>query len=328
MCQRIASRPPIPLAHMSYMSYMRRISYVLPWLRRSWPEMEALLSLAFDNIASKDTQKIRKGLRQIEGMLAQICLSSGKSSTPSKPGHRRNQSAINLGEQPQSTPKKLGQLSEDPAFREFFRLQEGFEWNVALRVADCLERLLGMPSNGQNDVLILSSLSNVQGLLLVHPPSRTIFGRENKMNLLLDLLDPYNCPAIQSAALLVLVTALLATPQNTRIFEQMDGLLTVTALFKDEETTQQVKVKLLEFLYFYLMPEAPVVASGRSPSKLAGVFERRGSSANGDEGGGPGGQSIRSQREKQYELSRYLNNVEGLVQDLQESAPFTSVAAR
>lgn len=90
--------------------------------------MEALLSLAFDNIASKDTQKIRKGLRQIEGMLAQICLSSGKS-TPSKPGHRRNQSAINLGEQPQSTPKKLGQLSEDPAFREFFRLQEGFEWN-------------------------------------------------------------------------------------------------------------------------------------------------------------------------------------------------------
>lgn len=168
----------------------------------------------------------------------------------------------------------------------------------------------------------------MQGLLLLHPPSRTIFGRENKMNLLLDLLDPFNCPAIQSAALLVLVTALLATPQNTRIFEQMDGLLTVTTLFKDEETTQQVKVKLLEFLYFYLMPEAPVQSSGaRSPSKLAGVFERRGSTAHGDEGGA-GDKSIRSQQQKQYELSRYLNNVEGLVQDLQESAPFTSVGAR
>jgi hypothetical protein len=91
--------------------------------------MEALLSLAFDNIASKDTQKIRKGLRQIEGMLAQICLSSGKSSRPSTPGHRRNASAVNLGEQQESTPKKLGHLSEDLAFREFFRLQEGFEWN-------------------------------------------------------------------------------------------------------------------------------------------------------------------------------------------------------
>ncbi|KAL1596664.1 hypothetical protein SLS60_009312 [Paraconiothyrium brasiliense] len=187
-------------------------------------------------------------------------------------------------------------------------------------------------SDGQNDLLILSSLSNLQGLLLLHPPSRTIFGRENKMNLLLDLLDPFNCPAIQSAALLVLVTALLATPQNTRIFEQMDGLLTVTTLFKDEDTTQQVKVKLLEFLYFYLMPEAPVqpvsAPNTRSPSKLVGVFERRSSTVHGDEGGGNMKKSIRTQQEKQYELSRYLNNVEGLVQDLQESAPFTSVAAR
>jgi hypothetical protein len=93
--------------------------------------MEALLSLAFDNIASKDAQKIRKGLRQIEGMLAQICLSSGKSK-PSTPQHRRNASAINLGEQPQQSPKKLNALAEDLAFREFFRLQEGFEWNGEL----------------------------------------------------------------------------------------------------------------------------------------------------------------------------------------------------
>ncbi|KAH7384240.1 cell division protein Cdc14 [Phaeosphaeria sp. MPI-PUGE-AT-0046c] len=289
--------------------------------------MEALLSLAFDNIASKDTQKIRKGLRQIEGMLAQICLSSGKAK-PSTPGHRRNASAINLGEQQESTPKKLGQLSEDPAFREFFRLQEGFEWNVATRVADCLERLLGMGSSkdGQNDILILSSLSNLQGLLLLHSPSRIIFGREVYMNLLLDLLDPYNCPAIQSQALLVLVTALLASPQNTRTFEHMDGLLTVTSLFKDEETTQNVKVKLLEFLYFYLMPETPAPSLQRSPSKLASAFDRRSSSAHGDDGSGASKKNTRTQEEKQYLLGKYLNNVDALVEDLQESAPFTSVA--
>jgi hypothetical protein len=90
--------------------------------------MEALLSLAFDNIASKDTQKIRKGLRQIEGLLAQICLSGSKAKQPT-PGHRRSATAINLGEQHEPSPKKLGQVAEDPAFREFFRLQEGFEWN-------------------------------------------------------------------------------------------------------------------------------------------------------------------------------------------------------
>ena len=155
------------------------------------------------------------------------------------------------------------------------------------------------------------------------------------MNILLDLLDPYNCPAIQSATLLVLVTALLSTPQNTRAFEHMDGLLTVTSLFKDDETTQNVKLKVLEFLYFYLMPEAPVPAAGaansdvhRSPSKLVGAFERRSSTTSGDDsGGGPAAKkNIRSQEEKQHMLARYLNNVDALVQDLQETAPFTSVA--
>lgn len=89
--------------------------------------MESLLSLAFDNISSKDQVKIRKGLRQIEGLLAQICLSTSKSSSPSKrraslvPSSARVATAEDL--------KNLGQLADDPAFREFFRTQDGFEWN-------------------------------------------------------------------------------------------------------------------------------------------------------------------------------------------------------
>lgn len=223
---------------------------------------------------------------------------------------------------------------------------EVLTYSVVTRVADCLNRLLGMGSSkgifetpctpylqaqltrvvdGQNDILILSSLSNLQGLLLLHPPSRIIFGREVYMNLLLDLLDPYNCPAIQSQALLVLVTALLATPQNTRTFEQMDGLLTVTSLFKDEETTQNVKVKLLEFLYFYLMPEVPSDNAHRKSSQLVNAFDRRNSSASSDDEGGTSKKNTRSQEEKQHMLGKYLSNVDALVEDLQESAPFTSV---
>ena len=106
----------------------------------------------------------------------------------------------------------------------------------------------------------------------------------------------------------------------------MDGLLTVTSLFKDEETTQNVKVKLLEFLYFYLMPETPIATLQRSPSKLANAFDRRSSTANGDDGGGASKKNTRSQEDKQYMLGKYLNNVDALVEDLQESAPFTSVA--
>lgn len=189
--------------------------------------------------------------------------------------------------------------------------------------------------DGQLDLLIISALSNLQGLLLLHPPSRTIFGREIYMNLLLDLLDPYNCPNIQCSALLVLVTALLATPQNTRTFESIDGLLTVTSLFKSRETPQNVKLKLLEFLYFYLMPETPPSPSSapgtsnglhRSPSKLVAAFERRNSTVAGDESASPRRKNnTKTQEEKQSILGRYLNNVEDLVQDLQENGVFSEV---
>jgi hypothetical protein len=85
------------------------------------PQMESLLSLSFSNISSRDSLKIRKGLRQIEGLLAQICLSSTRSTSAN-----RRASVIDV--KPTSC-KKLDELGQDPAFLEFFRLQDGFEWN-------------------------------------------------------------------------------------------------------------------------------------------------------------------------------------------------------
>jgi hypothetical protein len=139
--------------------------------------MEALLSLSFDNLSSYDQSKIRKGLRQVEGLLAQICLSS---SSPKSAAEKRR-SVIDPGREP--PPRKpLGELVNDPAFREFFKLQEGFEWNVALRLVNCLDRLLGKTNDGQNDLLIIQTLDLIQGILLLHPPSRSLFSRENYMN--------------------------------------------------------------------------------------------------------------------------------------------------
>lgn len=85
--------------------------------------MESLLSLSFDNISSRDGVKIRKGLRQIEGLLAQICLSKASSRSP----HKRKSSV--LDDKGHGKAKALGDLKQDPAFKEFFRLQEGFQWN-------------------------------------------------------------------------------------------------------------------------------------------------------------------------------------------------------
>lgn len=199
-----------------------------------------------------------------------------------------------------------------------------------------------MGSNGQADLLILSTLDLLQGVLLLHPPSRTLFSRDIYMNLLLDLLDAANPPKIQSFALLVLVTALLDTPRNTRTFENIEGLLTVTSLFKSRSTSRDVRLKALEFLYFYLMPETPSIASAgapitavlqRSPSKLVGAFGRHAAHV-GDGGGGFDEEDddeedpfVKTQEDKQHMLGRYLGNVAELVQDLNENAPFHAAVA-
>jgi hypothetical protein len=160
--------------------------------------MEALLSLSFDNLSSYDGAKIRKGLRQVEGLLAQICLSSNPPSRQVTPTGRPRSMINDPGKEPPAR-KQLSELKDDPAFREFFKLQEGFEWNVALRLVNCLDRLLGKSNDGQNDLLILSCLDLIQGILLLHPPSRSLFSREIYMNVRvdrIDFLDPMNADFI------------------------------------------------------------------------------------------------------------------------------------
>ena len=320
--------------------------------------MEALLSLSFDNLSSYDQSKIRKGLRQVEGLLAQICLSS---PTPNLSAAERRRSVIDPGREP--PPRKaLNELSADPAFREFFKLQDGFEWNVAMRLVNSLDRLLGKSHDEQNDLLIIQTLGLIQGTLLLHPPSRVLFSRELYMNVcipfpspisrisqldicmliisfsqhLLDLLEPINCPAIQSATIITLVCALIDTPQNTRTFEALDGLLTITSLFKSRETSREVKLKLVEFLYFYLMPETPTLPSAsatnsvpamlqRSPSKLAGAFNRAETGAR--KRADSESEVTKTTEEKQSLLGRYLNSVDDLVADLRETTPFGGVVS-
>jgi len=93
-----------------------------------------------------------------------------------------------------------------------------------------------------------------------------------------------------------------------------------------------VKLKLIEFLYFYLMPETPSIPSAnntasvpamlqRSPSKLAGAFNRT-ESAGGRKRADSESEIFRTTEEKKHLLSRYLSNVDDLVADLQESTPF------
>ena len=141
------------------------------------------------------------------------------------------------------------------------------------------------------------------------------------MNLLLDLLDAANPPAIQAQALLVLVTSLLATPESTRTFEQMDGLLTIASLFKSRTTSKEVKMKVVEFLYFYLMPESTSTSDNE-------VRPRSAKRANEKPFMNSGGsvRVTRTTEEKQLMLGQYLSNVAELVDDLRENTHFAIAA--
>lgn len=209
---------------------------------------------------------------------------------------------------------------------------------VVSRLIATLERLLGMPGSSDNDIVILSALELLQGMLLLHPPSRSLFSREIYLNILLDLLDSANPPALQSQSLLVLMTVLLECPRNARTFEDMDGLLTVASLLKSRGTAKDVRVRAMEFLSFYLMPEAAeteareaqdVATVQRSPSKSAAGFilhsrtsstESGGSSMDVDERTG----ETRTTGEKKAYLERWLGNVDWLVQDLPGGVPLAS----
>ncbi|KAI5304324.1 hypothetical protein KEM56_006633 [Ascosphaera pollenicola] len=297
--------------------------------------METLLAHSFDYLSSCDQQKIRKGLRQVEGLMAQICLSkpseTAEEQLQQQQHHQQQQqkgrdrrskrhpSALVKDNAP-SPAKSLEELRDDPAFLEWFKLQDNFQWNAQL------------------DTIILSTLDVIQGSLLLHPSSRALFARENNMNLLLDLLEPTNSPQVQCATLFTLVSALMCHPASIRCFEELDGLLTITSLFKLRATRKEVKVRLVEFLYFYLMPETGVertegedsgIGSGGSGkgSGSGNVYGRKGRRS--AEGSGRSSRSItgrntRTLEEKKIMLGKYLNNVDDLVSDLRETLPFAS----
>ncbi|KAK9367212.1 cell division protein Cdc14 [Lipomyces kononenkoae] len=294
--------------------------------------MELLLSSAFDHISSYDPATVRRGLRHIEGLLVKLCrpyTSESMSPSPSK------------SDEPSTAAGFDSLVAHDPAYQEFLRLQDGFEWNLAIRLVACLERLLGQDSNDLTTLLILSTLDLLQGVLLVHPPSRRVFARAVNMTILLDLLEPQSSsPAIQGATVNTLVCALVEEWPNVRVrsvltilhtncanafktFEALDGLESICTLFKRKDTEKEVKLRILEFLFFYLIPEPQATQPSSSPHRAKIKNTPPGDSGWSDSSDVSGnGHHIRTTQEKQHMLRKYLSNVDSLVNELRQSKPF------
>ncbi|GAA93853.1 uncharacterized protein L969DRAFT_43366 [Mixia osmundae IAM 14324] len=72
-------------------------------------------------------------------------------------------------------------------------------------------------------------------------------------------------------ALDVLLAALVDHPPGVRMFEQLSGLELVVRLLRNKEAGKHTRMKALEFLHFYLLPESSTDLTPRSPSKLRRV---------------------------------------------------------
>ncbi|ANB12946.1 Cell division control protein 14 [Sugiyamaella lignohabitans] len=86
--------------------------------------------------------------------------------------------------------------------------------------------------------------------------------------------------------------------ENIRLLESVGGLKAICDLFKHKDTAKDVKLRILEFLFFYLIPETSGAA------KIINSIPRK------------------TTEDKQEMLGKYLSNVNGLVRELHMSKPF------
>ncbi|KIJ37447.1 hypothetical protein M422DRAFT_33770 [Sphaerobolus stellatus SS14] len=211
----------------------------------------------------------------------------------------------------------------------FLKLQDGFECNgVCISTVHCIElvtNLLELVINstgttGDNFILVenpgpdAASLSQLiiqllcvlQGVSLLHPPSKLFIDLQAiSKHLYPSPLSstaktpskppsPNANPTLASSTIDVLLCVLVDAPSPTRTFEEIGGVEVVVKTLKRTGVPQDIRIKCLEFLYFYLLDETgdipamnlktgtPIIRSsseeGFSPQKSSSAISRSPSS--------------------------------------------------
>ncbi|KAK0230337.1 cell division control protein 14, SIN component-domain-containing protein [Armillaria fumosa] len=183
----------------------------------------------------------------------------------------------------------------------FAALQYTFECNIPLRlipwiaeVSAKLQTLLnrGAPEDS-NSVQISQllnqlslSLSLIQGIIMLHPASKTYLGRKYPVEILIDLLLTSRhapCPSdpkpscsipktresqapLSSIVMDALLCVLVDSSAALRSFEECNGVQAIVKILKRAATPREVRMKCLEFLYFYLLDESPPAGTDEHPT--------------------------------------------------------------
>ncbi|EFI27768.1 hypothetical protein CC1G_14691 [Coprinopsis cinerea okayama7 len=185
--------------------------------------------------------------------------------------------------------KALADEEDREGLDSFLALQYTFECNVPLRLLSWLciattqlDSLIKGPidESHEHEVTtlvsqIVLSLCLLQGISLSHPSCKVYLGRRYPQEVLLDLLlasrhlpssssrDSENMcrrqgileQPLTSLVLDTLLCILVDSSSALRVFEDVGGPQAVVRILKRAGTPREVRMKCLEFLYFYLLDE-------------------------------------------------------------------------
>ncbi|KZW04169.1 hypothetical protein EXIGLDRAFT_758467 [Exidia glandulosa HHB12029] len=202
----------------------------------------------------------------------------------------------------------------------FLELQDAFDCNIASRLLPFIAQALPVlraqavdEGDGASDedyglyCCVAQSMSLLQGLALLHSATKSFLSKKWVIEVFLALLacpqlrpstpvpaSPTKSPTKSSAssrdappplAIAVvdtLLCVLVDAPLAIRAFEEVNGLEVIVKTLKRAGVPRDIRMKCLEFLYWYLLPEdAPPTrsASGPAPSAPSSPTKRTATNA-------------------------------------------------
>lgn len=142
----------------------------------------------------------------------------------------------------------------------FVTLQDNFQYNI-------VSHLLLYYAKSPTEAQLIKANQVLQGLLLLHKPSKRLFHNKKNLNLILGtIINITNIDLIVSS-ITTIIHILLKDLKNFRNFEELGGCsIIINYLDFDKPNQELVKqnlnFKIIEFLLFYLIDESNMVGLG------------------------------------------------------------------
>lgn len=178
---------------------------------------------------------------------------------------------------------------ETDALKKFVKSQDSFKFNIVL----CMNRYLPWIYDNLSTLdleLVIQYNSLLQGLLLLHSNSRSLFSSQQEMNKILQFIKLDTAYEISISFIATLLHILLKNLDNVRLFEECNGCSIIIKKLKiadfsvpeksietSKSTTanqQMLNFKVIEFLIFYFIDESTLDGSDRKTLEQKSDFFR------------------------------------------------------